>query len=379
MNVVWPGRLWTLTVPWCATTTALTMARPSPVLPAARDREESPRAKRSNSSGTRSGGTPWPLSVTLSRTAESGAPGPEPPDGCQFPAGPDAAAGPAVAVGPAVAAGRAGAAGFATATGLWSGDDASSGEPSVAATATVTVESGGVCLAALLSRLLRTWRSRSSSPRTISGSSGSSSCHRWDRLATCASLVASMVSRVRSTGSCSSGRPASRRASRRSSSTRTLIRADSDSTRLSACVTSSGTGPRCRRASSAYPRMAASGVRSSWLASAANRRSRVSLAARRARADSTCWSIRLNAAPTWPTSVRGSSSGTRADRLMSVSSGSSVTMVAVAATRRSGRSDSRTSTTPEPATSRTTTANTTASAISTLRRVSSTVRSGRPV
>src|ERR1035438_10180748 len=51
--------------------------------------------------------------------------------------------------------------------------------------------------------------------------------------------------------------------------------------------------------------MAASGVRSSWLASAANRRSRASLAARRARAASTCSSIRLNAAPTWPTSVRG--------------------------------------------------------------------------
>ena len=56
--------------------------------------------------------------------------------------------------------------------------------------------------------------------------------------------------------------------------------------------------------------MAASGVRSSWLASAANRRSRASLAARRRSAVSTCPSMRLNASPSWPVSVPGSVSGT---------------------------------------------------------------------
>ena len=58
--------------------------------------------------------------------------------------------------------------------------------------------------------------------------------------------------------------------------------------------------------------MAARGVRSSWLASAAKRRSRDSLAARRRSAVSTCPSIWLNASPTWPVSVLGSVSGTPA-------------------------------------------------------------------
>src|ERR1700722_12352064 len=60
--------------------------------------------------------------------------------------------------------------------------------------------------------------------------------------------------------------------------------------------------------------MAASGVRSSWLASAANRRSRDSLAARLRSAVSTCPSMRLNAIPTWPVSVSGLVSGTPAGR-----------------------------------------------------------------
>ena len=93
--------------------------------------------------------------------------------------------------------------------------------------------------------------------------------------------------------------------------------------------------------------MAASGVRSSWLASAANRRSRASLAARRRSAVSTCPSIRLNASPTWPVSVPGSVSGTPAGIATSPdSSGSSATWDAVTATRRSGRSDSRTQKVP---------------------------------
>ena len=101
--------------------------------------------------------------------------------------------------------------------------------------------------------------------------------------------------------------------------------------------------------------MAASGVRSSWLASAANRRSRASLAARRRSAVSTCPSMRLNASPSWPVSVPGSVSGTPLGIATSPdSSGSSATRDAVAATRRSGRSDSRTHPVPStPASTRT--------------------------
>jgi len=93
--------------------------------------------------------------------------------------------------------------------------------------------------------------------------------------------------------------------------------------------------------------MAASGVRSSWLASAANRRSRVSLAARCRSAVSTWPSMRLNASPTWPVSVSGSVSGTPAGSDTTPdSSGSSATCEAVAATRRSGRSENRTQNMP---------------------------------
>ena len=126
--------------------------------------------------------------------------------------------------------------------------------------------------------------------------------------------------------------------------------------------------------------MAASGVRSSWLASAANRRSRASLAARRARADSTCPSIRLNATATWPTSVRGLASGTRSGRVTSpLASGSWVTRVAVAATRRSGRSDSRTNPVPMKPARTSAARNAASSAISTLCSVVSMGDSGSPV
>ena len=130
----------------------------------------------------------------------------------------------------------------------------------------------------------------------------------------------------------------------------------SDSTRPSAYATSAGTGSCPRRDSSAYPRIEASGVRSSWLASATNWRTRVSLSCRAVSAAETCPSIRLSAAPTWPTSVRGSvsASGTRSDSsTVPRSSGSSETLVAVAATRRSGRRVSRTISAPAmPASSR---------------------------
>ena len=93
--------------------------------------------------------------------------------------------------------------------------------------------------------------------------------------------------------------------------------------------------------------MADSGVRSSWDASAANRRSRASLAARRRSAVCTWPSIRLKARPTWPVSVAGSVSGTPAgSSTSSESSGSSATCDAVAATRRSGRSENLTQRVP---------------------------------
>ena len=126
--------------------------------------------------------------------------------------------------------------------------------------------------------------------------------------------------------------------------------------------------------------MAASGVRSSWLASAAKRRSRASEAARRASAASTWPSIRLNAAPTWPTSVRGLASGTRSGSVTwPLASGSCVTRVAVAATRRNGRNDNRTNPVPSNPVNTNAAENAATSAISTWRRVASMSLSGRPV
>ena len=86
-------------------------------------------------------------------------------------------------------------------------------------------------------------------------------------------------------------------------------------------------------------------MRSSWLASATNRRTRVSLSWRARRAEATCSSIRFSAVPTCPTSVpvSVSGSGTRTASATSPrSSGSWVTRRAVPATRPSGRSASRT-------------------------------------
>src|SRR5205823_1476167 len=68
-NSVCPGRLATSAVPWCASTTAATIDNPSPVLPAARERDVSPRANRSNTSGSRFAGIPGPSSATVSVTA----------------------------------------------------------------------------------------------------------------------------------------------------------------------------------------------------------------------------------------------------------------------------------------------------------------------
>ena len=95
--------------------------------------------------------------------------------------------------------------------------------------------------------------------------------------------------------------------------------------------------------------MEASGVRSSWLASATNARTFASLACRTASAEPTESSRLLSAAPTCPTSVRGlvSFSGTRCGRSTSPrSSGSAATFDATDATRRSGRRDRPTTSAP---------------------------------
>ena len=144
---------------------------------------------------------------------------------------------------------------------------ASPASPASTARAVETVVPGGVWVRALARRLASTWCSRVSSPATWTASGGRSRRQRWSGPAACASPTTSTTSADRSTGVTSSGRPSSSRASSSRSSTRVVIRALSDSTRRSACATSGGTSSRPRRVSSAYPRIAASGVRSSWLAS----------------------------------------------------------------------------------------------------------------
>jgi hypothetical protein len=126
--------------------------------------------------------------------------------------------------------------------------------------------------------------------------------------------------------------------------------------------------------------MADSGVRSSCDASAANRRSRASLAARLRSAVCTWPSIRLNASPTWPVSVAGSVSGTPGGSDTSPDSrGRSATCDAVAATRRSGRSEKRTQRVPSTPASTSTPPKTAASATATKLSMVCTPDSGRPV
>jgi len=114
-----------------AVTIAVTMASPSPVLPAEREREASPRAKRSNTCGCSVGGMPGPSSMTVSSTV----------------------AGDAVSL-------------------------------------VVTVVPVGVWVRALASRFATTWCRRAASPVTITGSSGRSRVQWWSRPAAEASLTA---------------------------------------------------------------------------------------------------------------------------------------------------------------------------------------------
>ena len=171
-NAVRPGSLSASTVPWCAAVSACTIDRPSPVLPASRLRDRSPRAKRSNSVARTPGSIPGPSSTT--RTTASSA---------------------------------------------------------STASVVVTTVPDGVWVRALRSRLASTWRIRFSSPGTTTGSSGTSTSQRCSRSAACASLTASSTTSVRSASPTCSGWPASRRASSSRSSTSADIRSDSDSMR----------------------------------------------------------------------------------------------------------------------------------------------------
>ena len=161
---------------------ARTIARPSPVDPDARERELSPRAKRSNRTARVSSGMPGPSSSTVT-TAKS--PGSTPSD-------------------------------------------------------IATLVEAGVCIRALASRFTITCCRRTASPGTTTGSSGASSDHSLPGPAACASLTASMSSRDRSTGRRSRSRPASSLASSSRSSTSEVILMASDSIRASECTTSSG-------------------------------------------------------------------------------------------------------------------------------------------
>ena len=94
----------------------------------------------------------------------------------------------------------------------------------------------------------------------------------------------------------------------------TPMRADSSSIRRIDLARSSWRRFAPRRNSSAYPRIDVRGVRSSCEASARKRRRRSSDALRSAKACSIWASIAFRATPRRPTSVRGSSFGTRCER-----------------------------------------------------------------
>ena len=89
------------------------------------------------------------------------------------------------------------------------------------------------------------------------------------------------------------------------------------------------------RCSSAKPRIAVSGVRSSWLASATKRRNLFSLAVRAAKDSSIRESIALSEVTKRPTSVSGLASGRRADK------SPAAIFSAVSSTATSGRNPTR--------------------------------------
>ena len=148
-------------------------------------------------------------------------------------------------------------------------------------------------------RFASTCRSRSGSPTTGAGPSVRTSIGRSGAV-TRASSTASRASAARSTSSRSGARISSSRASVRRSSTSTPMRAASSSIRCIAFCWSSTSPAAPMRSSSAYPRIDASGVRSSCEASARKRRSRSSLSCRSANASSRRLSIALSDEPQPP-------------------------------------------------------------------------------
>nr|RZI36526.1 hypothetical protein BJQ95_01087 [Cryobacterium sp. SO1] len=278
-------------VPPCASAIDRAMARPRPVLrvpPEPWALEASPRANRSKTTASRASVMPGPSSCTLSCRGMPGAPTRSRVD---------------------------------------------------------TVLAGGVCTRALESRFATSWCSRSRSPRTTTALSGTSASQVCSGAETLASFTAVSSRSARSTSSTCRSWPSSRRASSSRSLTNELILLASDSMRASEYSVISGSSALSWRVSSAYPWMAASGVRNSWEASVTNRRIRRSVAARTLSAVSTWSSSWLRASPTMPASVRGSVSAaaTRVEMPWSpTSSGSAVTSTAVSTTRASGRSARRT-------------------------------------
>ena len=207
---------------------------------------------------------------------------------------------------------------------------------------TAIAASAGVCAIALLMRLRSTCMSRFTSPDTTGGSSIGSRCTPMSRsgAAARAECTASDASESRSTGRDCSGRCASSLASISKSSTSSFIRCASVSMRPIA--SEEGTAP-CLY-SSPKPLIEVSGVRSSWLASAMNRRI-VSSDSRACRSEASvaanarwmCPSIVFSDADKLPTSVFVGTCGTRMVRLPSAMAW------AVSSTRRRGRRLARTS------------------------------------
>ena len=153
-----------------------------------------------------------------------------------------------------------------------------------------------------------------------------------------ASAAASAASALTSTASLGRSCTSPRRASVSRSSTSTPMRADSSSIRDIAFSVSAGFRAAPMRNSSAYPRIEASGVRSSWDTSARKRRSRPSVASRWVKASSSRSSIEFSARPRRPTSVLSLAVSTRWDRSPAAMAS------AVWPMRSSGRRPARTST-----------------------------------
>ncbi len=151
-----------------------------------------------------------------------------------------------------------------------------------ARTRTVTEPPGGVWATALSTRIVTSCRRRSGSPSTTAGSGSATRATPRSAASDVSGPAASTATSARSTGTCSSSIvPASVRARRRRSSTRAARWVVSASMSSRAVPTSATGWPALRRRSVTLVRITVSGVRSSWLALAANSRWRRRAASRR--------------------------------------------------------------------------------------------------